>query len=165
MGLGLRHLRIAALPAVLAIVPVAGNQVLAAGLERPTEPAKPRNVDYDNGKKLVEQAKYRDAIPLLQKAVQTEPRNADAYNLLGFATRKSGDPRGSLQYYNQALSIDPKHLGAHEYSGEAYLMLGDVKKAEEHLARLDSLCMFGCSEYRMLRDAITAFKQGKRPGT
>lgn len=145
--------------------PTFGGQAMAAGLERPTEPAKPRNVDFDNGKKLVEQAKYREAVPVLQKAVQTEPNNADAFNLLGFATRKSGDPRGSLEHYNRALSIDPKHLGAHEYAGEAYLMLGDLKKAEEHLGRLDSLCIFGCAEYRMLRDKVNAYKQGKKPGT
>jgi tetratricopeptide (TPR) repeat protein len=155
------------LSAGLAVLPLVALPAVAAGMgTTPTpEPAKPRNVDFDNGKKLVEQGRYRDAIPLLQKAAQSEPRNADAYNLLGFATRKSGDATGSLQYYNQALAIDPKHLGAHEYIGEAYLMLGDVKKAEEHLARLDSLCTFGCTEYRMLRDAINAFKQtGRKPG-
>lgn len=159
------HWRALTITVLLGSLSLAANPVLAAGLERPAEPAKPRNADFDNGKKLIEQAKYRDAIPLLQKAVQAEPNNADAYNLLGFATRKSGDAQGSLAHYNKALSIDPKHLGAHEYAGEAYLMLGDLKKAEEHLARLDSLCVFGCAEYRMLRDKVNAFKQGKRPGT
>jgi tetratricopeptide (TPR) repeat protein len=141
-------------------VPVAS---FAAGLE-PTQPAKPRNPDFETGRQMLTQQNYRGAIPHLQKAVQAEPNNADAYNLLGFATRKSGDPRGSLQFYNRALSLDPKHLGAHEYIGEAYLMLGDVKKAEEHLARLDQLCLFGCREHRTLRDAVNAYKQGRRPG-
>ena len=54
----------------------------------------------------------RGALPLLQQVVAKEPKNADAYNLLGYATRKSGDPNGSLQYYNYALTLDPKHLGA-----------------------------------------------------
>ena len=71
-------------------------------------------------------------MPLLQQVVAKEPQNADAYNLMGFATRKSGNPNGSLQYYTQALRIDPKHLGANEYIGEAYLMLDRPAEAEQH---------------------------------
>ena len=90
-------------------------------------------------------------------------KNADAYNLMGYATRKSGDATGSLQYYNQALAIDAKHLGAHEYVGEAYLMLDRPAEAEQHLARLDSLCVFGCAEHRMLKAAVANYKAGKKP--
>ena len=82
---------------------------------------------------------------------------------MGYSTRKMGDANGSLQYYNQALAIDPKHLGAHEYVGEAYLQLGRLPEAEQHLARLDSLCTFGCTEYRMLKAAIADYKAGKKP--
>ena len=76
--------------------------------------------------------------------------------------RSSGDPNGSLQYYQQALAIDPRHLGAHEYIGEAYLMLNRPADAQQHLARLDSLCVFGCTEYRMLKAAIANYSGGKR---
>ena len=31
------------------------------------------------------------------------------------------------------------------------------------LARLDSLCVFGCTEYRTLKTAIANYKQGKKP--
>ena len=65
---------------------------------------------------MIEGRDYANALPLLQQVVAKDPRNADAYNLMGFATRKSGNPNGSLQYYQQALAIDPRHLGAHEYS-------------------------------------------------
>ena len=72
---------------------------------------------------MIEARDYAGALPLLQQVVAKDAKNADAYNLMGFATRKSGNPSGSLQYYQQALAIDAKHLGAHEYVGEAYLML------------------------------------------
>ena len=103
------------------------------------------------------------SLPLLQQVVAKDPSNADAYNLMGYATRKSGNANGSLQYYQQALAIDPRHIGAHEYIGEAYLMLDRPADAEQHLARLDSLCVFGCSEYRMLKAAVASYKQGKKP--
>lgn len=139
----------------------------AAGLDpAQSNPAatKPANPDFDAGKAAVERKDFAGAIPALRRAVAADAKNPDALNLLGYATRMSGDPRGSLQHYNAALALDPKHLGAHEYVGEAYLMLGDIAKAEEHLAQLDRLCLFGCREYRMLKDAIAAAKQGKRPG-
>ena len=114
------HLRV--LAATIALT-MSGN-VLAMGNDPPSTP-KPAAApsDYGRAKAMIEARNYKDAIPLLQQVVAKEPRNADAYNLLGYATRKSGNPNGSLQYYNQALQIDPKHLGAHEYVGEAYLML------------------------------------------
>jgi predicted Zn-dependent protease len=118
---------------------------------------------FGRAKAMIEAKDYRGALPLLQQVVAKEPKNADAYNLLGYATRKSGDPNGSLQYYTYALTLDPKHLGANEYIGEAYLMLDKPQQAEQHLARLDSLCVFGCVEQRTLKAAIASYKAGKKP--
>ena len=118
---------------------------------------------FGRAKAMIEAKDYRGALPLLQQVVAKEPKNADAYNLMGYATRKSGDPNGSLQYYTTALQIDPKHLGANEYLGEAYLMLDKPQQAEQQLARLDQLCMFGCVEYRTLKAAIAAYKAGRKP--
>ena len=118
---------------------------------------------FGRAKAMIEAKDYKGALPLLQQVVAKEPKNADAYNLMGYATRKSGDPNGSLQYYNYALTLDPKHLGANEYIGEAYLMLDQPQQAEQHLARLDSLCVFGCVEQRTLKAAIANYKAGKKP--
>ena len=118
---------------------------------------------FGRAKAMIEAKDYKGALPLLQQVVAKEPKNADAYNLLGYATRKSGNPNGSLQYYNYALTLDPKHLGANEYLGEAYLMLDKPQQAEQQLARLDQLCMFGCVEYRTLKAAIAAYKAGRKP--
>jgi predicted Zn-dependent protease len=125
------------------------------------KPAAP--TDYTRAKAMIEARNYKDALPLLQQVVAKEPRNADAYNLLGYATRKSGNPQGSLQYYTTALQIDPKHLGANEYIGEAYLMLDQPQQAEQHLARLGQLCTFGCAEERELKAALANYKAGKKP--
>ena len=128
-----------------------------------TSTAKPVDPNFAQAKALIEAKRYKEAMPLLQQAVATNPKNADAYNLMGYSTRKMGDANGSLQYYNQALAIDPKHLGANEYIGEAYLMLDRPAEANQHLARLDTLCTFGCTEYRMLKAAIADYKAGKKP--
>lgn len=131
------------------------------GADQPA--AKPADPNYTRAKAMIEGRDYANALPLLQQVVTKDPKNADAYNLMGYATRKSGNPTGSLQYYQQALAIDSRHLGAHEYIGEAYLMLDQPAQAEQHLARLDSLCVFGCAEYRMLKAAVANYKAGKKP--
>jgi tetratricopeptide (TPR) repeat protein len=126
-------------------------------------PAKVFDPNYTSAKGMIEAKNYAGAMPLLQQVVAKNPKDADAYTLMGYATRKSGDPNGSLQYYNTALSIDPRHIGAHEYVGEAYLQLGRLPEAEQHLARLDSICVFGCTEYRELKAAVANYKAGRKP--
>jgi predicted Zn-dependent protease len=135
----------------------------SGGSDQPAAVTKPVDPNYAQAKAMIDARNYAAALPLLQQVVAKNPRDADAYTLMGYATRKSGDANGSLQYYNQALGIDPKHIGAHEYVGEAYLMLGRPAEAEQHLARLDSLCIFGCTEYRTLKAAVANYKAGKKP--
>jgi tetratricopeptide (TPR) repeat protein len=128
-----------------------------------TPAAKPVDPNFARAKAMIEARDYQNALPLLQQVVQKDPKNADAYNLMGFATRSAGNAQGSLQYYQQALAIDPRHIGALEYAGTAYLILGQLPAAEQNLARLDSLCTFGCAEYRTLKAKIADYKAGKRP--
>jgi hypothetical protein len=98
---------------------------------------------------------------VLKEAVAASPKNADYHNLYAYSVRKGANPDMSLvfKHYNQALSIDPKHRGAHEYIGEAYLMVKNPAKAKEHLAQLDKLCLFSCQEYTELKNAIASYER------
>jgi len=100
----------------------------------------------------------------LKVALSSNPNNPDYHNLYAYSVRKGANPDMSLvfKHYNEALRIDPKHKGAHEYIGEAYLMVGNVAKAKEHLTQLDKLCFFGCTEYTDLKKAIADFETKKR---
>lgn len=135
--------------------------VLAVGAAwadaRPGDPAK-QNKNVVKAAALVDQGKYREAIPLLKKAVAEEPKNADAYNYLGYSHRKLGAKDVALGYYRKALDLKPRHLGANEYLGELYLEMGNLKAAEERLDVLDWACLFGCEEYTELKNAIEAYK-------
>jgi tetratricopeptide (TPR) repeat protein len=98
---------------------------------------------------------------VLKDAVAANPKNADYHNLYAYSIRKGANPDMSLvfKHYNQALAIDPKHRGAHEYIGEAYLMVKNPAKAKEHLAQLDKLCLFSCQEYTELKNAIASYER------
>jgi len=146
--------------AVPEIVAAAGGGGGGGDGARTSVPAKPEDQQYEQGVKAIKAGKYGEAIPLLEGVVSRDTTNADAYNWLAYATRKNGDPAKSIPIYEKALAIDPKHRGAHEYIGEAYLMLGDVAKAKEHLKSLDSICTFSCSEYRDLKKSIEAYEKG-----
>ncbi|MEO8558426.1 MAG: tetratricopeptide repeat protein [Rhodospirillales bacterium] len=151
------------LPLTLVMTPgliaTVATTVYAMPSSNDAPPPAARNNDFNDAKSAIAKADWPTAISLLQKVTAKEPKNPEAFNLLGYATRKSGDARGSLQHYQTALSLDPKHLGANEYIGEAYLMLGDVAKAEEHLKRLDELCTFGCKEQAELKSQIESYKR------
>ena len=78
----------------------------------------------------IDAQQYARAIPMLEDVVARQPTNADAYNWLAYATRKNGDPARSIAIYEKALALNSKHLGAHEYIGEAYLALDNLPKAK-----------------------------------
>ncbi len=115
--------------------------------------------EFAQGKKQIESKDWQGAIQSFTTVVRREPKNADAFNYLGYASRQLGNYDKAFGYYNQALSINPNHRGANEYIGEAYLKTGNLAKAEEHLSRLDDICTFGCAEYTMLKRAVSDYKQ------
>ena len=60
------------------------------------------------------------------------------------------------------MKLNPKHRGALEYSGIAYLKAGEPAKANEQLGRLENLGAKSSEEYRDLAKAITDYNAGKR---
>jgi Flp pilus assembly protein TadD len=110
---------------------------------------------YKQAKELIDDDKYSDAIPILQKLIKDKGAYADALNLLGYSYRKSGDATTALDYYNQALAMEPDHLGANEYLGELYLEMKQKDKAQERLAVLKKACG-SCEEAKELEEKIMA---------
>jgi DNA-binding SARP family transcriptional activator len=85
--------------------------------------------------------------------------------LYAYSTRKGANPDMTLvfKHYEEALRIDPKHRDAHEYIGEAYLMVNQPAKAKEHLAVLDKLCFLPCEEYTDLKKAVAQYEASHKP--
>ena len=114
---------------------------------------------YKDAKEMVEDEEYNDAIPLLEQSIKDKGGEfADALNMLGYSYRKLGDMTRALDYYNRALALEPKHLGANEYMGELYLEMKDLPHAEERLAVLKTACS-DCDELEDLEKAIKKYKK------
>jgi Flp pilus assembly protein TadD len=118
--------------------------------------------DYASGKKAIEAKDWSAAIKSLSSAALRDTRNADIQNYLGYSYRNAGQLDLAFKHYERALQLNPRHRGAHEYVGEAYLLAGNLAKAEEHLAALQKICLIPCEEYGDLKKEIDAYR--KRAG-
>jgi cytochrome c-type biogenesis protein CcmH/NrfG len=101
---------------------------------------------------------------VLRDAVAQNPGNAEYHNMYAYNLRKGANPDMSLvfKHYNEALRIEPKHRGANEYLGEAYLMVNNLPKAKEQLATLDKLCFLSCREYSDLKKSIAEYEAKRK---
>ena len=134
------------------------SDALAAGSSSGTSSQADQR-DLERGKQAIEAQDWERAASHLERAAKSDPRNADVFNLLAYSYRHLGRIDDAFANYGRALDLDPRHLGAHEYIGEAYLIVGDLVKAEQHLAALTEICG-SCEETEELAEAIDNFKKG-----
>ena len=121
-----------------------------------------RDEDYAAGKNAVDKKDWAEAVRLLQRAAVRNPDHADLQNFLGYSYRNLKQYDLAFKHYKRAIELDPRHRGAHEYIGEAYLMTGDLKSAEVHLAALKKICLLPCEELKDLESAIDKYRGAKK---
>jgi hypothetical protein len=130
------------------------------GIAQAADSAPPRATadPLADARALIAQNQWAAAIAELKRVNIQD--SADWNNLQGYSHRKAKSPdyAAAERYYAAALAINPRHRGALEYSGELFLMLGDLPRAEQRLASLDRECFLPCSEYTDLKNAIAQFK-------
>ena len=80
---------------------------------------------------------------------------ADVANLIGYSSRKLGRYDDAKLWYEKALAADPNHARTWSYYGMWHAEQGNVLKAREYLAKVQSLCgNTKCREYTELRGVI-----------
>ena len=114
--------------------------------------------DYAAGKQAIEARQWSTAVRRLSSAALRDTRNADIQNYLGYAHRQLGEMDAAFKHYELALRLNPRHRGAHEYVGEAYLKMGNPGKALMHLAALQKICLVPCEEMVDLQKAIADYE-------
>ena len=132
--------------------------LLAAGASFAAD-TQPVNDKFTPARAKIAEKNWAAAIDELKKV--SDPASAEWNNLMGYSLRKA-DPAANAgeaeKFYDEALRIEPRHRGALEYSGELYLMTGNLAKAEERLAALDKACFLPCEEYSDLKKAVARYK-------
>ena len=120
-----------------------------------------RDEDYAAGKRAVAKKDWSEAARLFKRAELRHPDHADLHNSLGYSYRNLEQYELAFKHYRRAIELDPRHRGAHEYIGEAYLITGDPAGAERHLAALKAICLLPCEELTDLERAIAAYRARK----
>ena len=85
--------------------------------------------------KLMDSAKYKDAIVLLKKAVKIKPDYYEAFNKMALAKLKTEDYKGAEKDLQAALKIFPDNFESQKTMGILYY---ETKKYKEAKATLDS---------------------------
>jgi tetratricopeptide (TPR) repeat protein len=138
--------------AVCALLLAATGTCIAA------DAAPPANDKFSPARARIAEKNWPAAIEELKKV--SDPASADWNNLMGYSLRKADAANApeAEKFYNEALRIEPRHRGALEYSGELYLMTGNLPMAEQRLAALDKACFLPCEEYTDLKRAVARYK-------
>jgi Flp pilus assembly protein TadD len=149
------HIFSSFLVGILAIFSVLAAPVMAAGTSDGSSAASPTISAYDEAKAMVGEGNFAAALPKLITLTKEDPKNADAWNLLGFTYRKLGQLADSDKAYMTVLKINPNHLGAREYQGELFITTGKLDQAKANLAKLQTLCG-KCEQYEDLAKSLKA---------
>ena len=105
-------------------------------------------------------ARYQRAAAAFEQVAGADPGLYQAWNMLGYARRKAGDPRRALQAYAMALRQKPGYGPAIEYRAEAHLAMGRLAEVRSAYRQL-----FGSEPAlaTQLEDAIRVWLRGGHP--
>ncbi len=109
----------------------------------------------DKARTAISGGDYSGALKHLVPVVKKDPKNADAWNLMGYSSRHLKHYNEAAKYYDIALRINPRHTGALEYQGELFVETGQFDKAKQNLKMLRSICGT-CEEALDLQAALQA---------
>lgn len=137
-----------------------GNDTGGGSMSQTTTPvakAKPKTIagpTLATARADIDAKNWTKAIADLRKIIAASPQSADAYNLLGYSYRNSGNYDRAGQAYDKALKLNPKHTGALEYQGVLFVKLGQLDKAKANLALIKTISGATSEEYLDLAKAI-----------
>jgi tetratricopeptide (TPR) repeat protein len=103
---------------------------------------------------LSAQARYQEAIDLLETALAVDPRNRQAYIGLARVAQEQKLPGKAIKFYFEALKLEPNDVNALAGQGEALVQRGAVDRAKRNLERVRTLCSAPCPQATILAAAI-----------
>ena len=89
---------------------VATTATLSYAADTESSPAKnAASADYVAGTQAIEKKQWTLAAESFKRATLQDPKNADAWNMLGYSSRWAGKYPEAFDAYAKALALDPKH--------------------------------------------------------
>ena len=144
---------------IFSMLALSSHAFAAGSSSKPVSDTRPGVIDYNDGVKLMQQAKYDRAERKFAAALKKNPEMAEAHNNLGYSLRKQGTKNydKALSHYNQAIELKPDLAEAFMYRGVLFMLMGQEAKALEDHRKLTLLD-------RDLADALqAAIASGEEP--
>ena len=128
----------------------------SGGYGTPSYAAQPgdRSDAFAMGMDAVAKKDFQRASDFFEIALQNNPNDADAANMLAYSQRMLGHLDQALQGYARALTLRPHFSAAREYLGEAYLQ-GTLNQIKE-------LRSYGPDGAKDLQTLIEALKEAAK---
>jgi tetratricopeptide (TPR) repeat protein len=123
--------------------------------QKPDDQIDARSVALSQqGQALNAQARYNEAIDVLESALAVDPRNRQAYIGLARAAEGQKLPGKAIKFYFEALQLEPNDVVALAGQGQALVQRGAVERAKRNLDKIRSLCGNSCPQAASLAAAI-----------
>jgi len=86
-----------------------------------------------------DEKRFPDAQKAFERALQADPKYADAEYQLGILISLNGNSAQAMEHFERAIQINPNHALALAKVGNLYLQSGQFEKAREALLKAESL--------------------------
>ncbi|HEV2078608.1 MAG TPA: tetratricopeptide repeat protein [Allosphingosinicella sp.] len=140
-----------ALSVALALATVAS----AGHGQKPDDQINPRSAALaQQGQSLAAAGQFNQAIDLLETALVVDPRNRAAFIGLARVAQAQRLPGKAIRFYGEALKLEPNDVNALAGQGEAFVQRGAVQRAQQNLAKVQSVCKGPCPQAATLAAAI-----------
>jgi tetratricopeptide (TPR) repeat protein len=106
---------------------------------------------YDSGCKKGAEKNYDAAIADFNKAVKLDPKNKNAYDMMGTMYAYKNDFTAAIQSWDKAIEIDPKFAQAYMNRAMGKKIIGDIDGAIDDLTEANKL---GVNEALVMRSDI-----------
>ena len=110
--------------------------------------ARAQNEDwYEEGRKLLSQQRYDEAIEAFSTAIDIIPRDYQSYNFRGVCLALQGDYDQAIADYSRAIEIRPTYAEAYNNRGFANSQTGNLKAALNDYSRALEINPFFADAY------------------
>ncbi|KAF8778114.1 Arginyl-tRNA--protein transferase 1 like protein [Argiope bruennichi] len=142
----------------------------AVEIFRRTPEARSAAIFFQQARFLVHQSRYKEAIVLINKALNVDPERKEWLTEKSLCCFKMLQPELALKHVNEVLTLDPKYFQALVLKGEILYSMWDLERAmlcfvEGRRLRPDSTeCIQGIHKIRMALDEISAYRDATQNG-
>jgi len=135
-----------------------------AAIKITPEDVRQAHSEYMLGMSFIEQGRLQDAFVKFQKAVQFNPQNKDAHNMLGHIYTVLEQYENSLASYDRAIEIDPSYSEAHNNRSVTLIRMERWKDAIESAERALENPLYPTPENALNNIGFARMKMGNYEG-